>query len=404
MRVVRVLSILEPGGAQLAIARLSRELRRRGVETRVLAGSATREGIELLEAAGVEVDAWTEQPPLPTAAASPELQYACSEEFVGWLAPRLRGADIVHAHMFGAWWAAAMAVPDGVPLAASEHNAVRWPDAPRHDEMRAALARVDRFFAHGPATGRMVLELGYPRERLRRGVSPVEPGRPRPLAGLPVPRIVFAGRLHEEKGPDLLIDAVSRMRVPPPTQMLGAGPGMSELREQVARLGLEGTVRFWGWRSGVGRWLARASACVVPSRHEAWSQTAVLAMRLGVPVVGTAVEGLPLTLHRRRGVLVPPEDPEALARAIEDVVSGRVRPDLRRARRYAGSFTPRRVATLYAREYLALSSQREAPIALARAAPLPVAGSPPSGPASMRSRSRRRGAHPYDRVAAAPTG
>src|ERR687898_788069 len=65
MRVVRVLAILEPGGAQLAIARLSRELRRRGVETRVLAGSATREGIELLEAAGVEVDAWTEQPPLP---------------------------------------------------------------------------------------------------------------------------------------------------------------------------------------------------------------------------------------------------------------------------------------------------------------------------------------------------
>jgi glycosyltransferase involved in cell wall biosynthesis len=404
MRVVRVLAILEPGGAQLAIARLSRELRRRGVETRVLAGSATREGIELLEAAGVHVEAWTEQPPLPTAAASPELQYACSEELVAWLAPRLRGADVVHAHMFGAWWAAAMAVSRDVPLAASEHNAVRWPGAPRHEEMRAALARVDRFFAHGPATGRMVLELGYPRERLRRGVSPIEPGRPRPLADLPVPRVVFAGRLHEEKGPDLLIDAVARMREPIPTELLGAGPGIGALREQVARLGLEGTVRFWGWRSGVGRWLARASVCVVPSRHEAWSQTAVLAMRLGVPVVGAAVEGLPLTLHRRRGVLVPPEDPEALARAIEGVVSGRVRPDLRRARRYAASFTPRRVATMYAREYRTLASRRESPTALARAAPRRVAGSQTSGRASTRSTSRRRGARPYDPAAAAPTG
>jgi hypothetical protein len=121
-------------------------------------------------------------------------------------------------------------------------------------------------------------------------------------------------------------------------------------------------------------------------------------------VVGTAVEGLPLTLQRRRGVLVPPEEPEALARAIEDVVSGRVRPDLRRARRYADSFTPRRVATMYAREYLAMSSQSAAPRALARAAPRAVAGSLTSGPASTRSRSRRRGAHPYDRVAAAPTG
>jgi glycosyltransferase involved in cell wall biosynthesis len=404
MRVVRVIAILEPGGAQLAIARLSRELRNSGIETRVLAGSATREGIELLEAAGVDVEAWTEQGPLPTAAASPKLQYACSEGFVDWLAPRLRSADVVHAHMFGAWWAAAMAVPDEVPLAASEHNAVRWPGAPRHDEMRAALGRVDRFFAHGPATRQMVLELGYPRERVRRGISPIEAGRPRPLAGLPEPRIVFAGRLHEEKGPDLLIDALSWIRVPPPTQVLGGGPGMSELRRQVARLGLDAVVRFWGWRSGVGRWLARASVCVVPSRHEAWSQTAVLAMRLGVPVVGTAVEGLPLTLERRRGVLVPPEDPAALARAIEDVIGGRVRPDLRRARRYAASFTPRRVAALYGREYLALSSRREAAIELVPGGPRPAEGSPTSGLASTRSRSRQRGAQRYDQVAAAPTG
>ena len=77
-------------------------------------------------------------------------------------------------------------------------------------------------------------------------------------------------------------------------------------------------------------------------------------MRLGVPVVGTAVEGLRATLRSRRGVLVPPEDPDALAAAIEDVLSGRRRPDLGRARRYADAFTPARVTSAYAREYATL--------------------------------------------------
>ena len=46
--------------------------------------------------------------------------------FVAWLVPRLRDADVVHAHMLGAWWAAATAAPDDVPLIASEHNGYAW--------------------------------------------------------------------------------------------------------------------------------------------------------------------------------------------------------------------------------------------------------------------------------------
>ncbi|MGH2961853.1 MAG: glycosyltransferase [Solirubrobacterales bacterium] len=358
MRVVRVVAILEVGGAQLAIARLSRELRRLGVRTRVLAGSATQHGIDLLRRAGIEVEVWSDEHPLPSAVARPELQYACSEGFAEWLRPRLREADLVHAHMFGGWWAAAKAVPMRVPLAASEHNAVRWPGAPRHNEMRDAIERVDRFFAHGPATTRMVLALGYPRDRLRSGISPIEAGRPGPLPGLPASRIVFAGRLHEEKGPDVLLDALGRLPEPPPTLILGDGPALATLRRQAAALGVGRRVRFCGWRPDVGPWLAGASLCVVPSRHEAWSQTAVLAMRLGVPVVGTAVEGLPITLGSRRGVLVPPDHPDALARTIDDVLHGRRRPDLRRARRYAAAYTSARVASVYAREYATLLSPR----------------------------------------------
>jgi glycosyltransferase involved in cell wall biosynthesis len=382
--MVRVVAVLEPGGAQLAIVRISAELRRRGLETRVLAGSATGPGIELFASRAIDVESWSEQGPRPLADAIVELQYACSDAFAARLGPRLADADVVHAHMFGGWWAAAAAVPGGVPLAASEHNLVRWPGALRNGEMQTALGRVDRFFAHGPATLEMVLELGYPRDRLRRGVSPVEPGIPRPRAGLPSPRIVFAGRLPDEKGPDLLRDAVARMREPRQTLILGDGPALAALRRNVEELRLERVVRFCGWRPAVGSWLAGASVCVVPSRYDAWSQTAVLAMRLGVPVVGTAVEGLPATLGSRRGVLVPPEDPDALAAAIEGVLSGRRRPDPGRARRYAETFTPARVTSAYAREYAAIVADstpgqgrrpaRDRPIAPAPAARLAAAG------------------------------
>ena len=81
MRLARVMAVLEPGGAQLAIARISAELRHRGIQTRVLAGSATGRGIEMFASRGIEVESWSEQGPLASADASAKLQYACSEGF-----------------------------------------------------------------------------------------------------------------------------------------------------------------------------------------------------------------------------------------------------------------------------------------------------------------------------------
>ena len=94
-------------------------------------------------------------------------------------------------------------------------------------------------------------------------------------------------------------------------------------------------------------------------RASAWSQAAVLAMSLGVPVVGTAVEGLPDVLGDRRGVLVPADDPAALAGAIHGVLSGRIRTDARAARRYARMFSPRLVAARYASAYHELCGPRD---------------------------------------------
>jgi glycosyltransferase involved in cell wall biosynthesis len=76
----------------------------------------------------------------------------------------------------------------------------------------------------------------------------------------------------------------------------------------------------------------------------------VLALGLGVPVVGTAVDGLARTLGDGRGVLVPPDDPRALAGALSRALAGE-RPDPARGREYARQFTPGAAAAMYAGAY-----------------------------------------------------
>jgi glycosyltransferase involved in cell wall biosynthesis len=343
MRLTRVIAKLEPGGAQLGVLRLGHALRGHGIETRVLAGYATREGRRQFAAAGLATDVWE--------GGDPSLQHEARVEFAEWLQPRLTGADLVHAHMFGAWWAAAHAVAPGTPLVASEHNALRWPSDPATADLRAALLRVDLLFAHGPSTRALFTDLGVGPDRLRTGASAIEGLDARPRRALPSPRIVFAGRLHEEKGPDLLVRALALLDHPPPTLILGAGPLDRPLRRLASRLGVSRAIRFCGWREDAPRYIAGSSVCVVPSRRDAWSQTAVIAMGLGVPVVATAVEGLPATIGSNRGVLVAPEDPEALADGIDGVLRGEIVPDRADARAYAQRFLPERVAAAYAAEY-----------------------------------------------------
>jgi glycosyltransferase involved in cell wall biosynthesis len=343
--LTRVIARLELGGSQLGILRLIKPLQRRGIRTVVLAGEATPDGVRLFSEAGISLEVW---------GGEAGMQYACSRGFVEWLRPRLAGADLVHGHMFGAWWAAAEALDQRGVLVASEHNALQWPEAPRLVEMREALRRVEAFFAHGPATRAILRRLGFPVSRIHAGRSPIDlPERiSRGRRNGARRTILFAGRLHWEKGPDLLIDSFPLLRVPARCTLLGVGPEEAALRRRISELGLDGLVELPGWRQSVGEWIDSADVLVVPSRYESWSQAAVTAMGHGLPVVATNVEGLPGTLADCRGVLVPTEDPRALARAIDDVLTGARRPDIAGGRRYAERFTAERVAHEYAGVYL----------------------------------------------------
>ncbi len=356
MLLTRVIAKLELGGAQLGALRLTQALRKHGVETRLIAAQAEPEGMELFERAGLEVEVW----PRP---AGLEMQYACDPRFAAWLRPRLLGADLVHAHMLGAWWAAARAIPGGVPLVASEHNSIAWPIA-LETQARAALVRVDRFLAHGPQAREFAIARGLSADRIERGISAIDPHLPEIDRSLASERIVFAGRLQREKGPDLLLDALAAIERPPATYVLGSGPLLESLRLRAGELGIGRTIRFCGWQTDPGRWIRGARACVVPSRRESWSQSAVQAMALGTPVIGTDVEGLPDTLGEGRGVIVDAGDPPAIASALTRLLAGREVPNLDAARRYAVGFFPEPVGRHYLKLYRALIGHRRASVAI----------------------------------------
>lgn len=351
MQIVRAIGVLEPGGAQLSALRLSRALREHGIDSRLLAGDATPAGLELARAHGFDVEHYSE---------TGDLQWAPCPEFAEWLGDRLGDAQLVHGHMFGAWWAAACAAPPGIPVVASEHNALCWPRRCHDAEAAAASARVRCFFGHGPEARAWAARIGIRGDLIVHGESAIDGLGAAPLSDLAAPRITFAGRLHPEKGADVLIEALALIADPPVTYVLGDGEHRAVLEHLVARHGLEEVVRFAGWHAEPERIIAGATVHVVPSRREAWCQSAVLAMGLGVPVVATTVEGLPLTLAAGRGALVEPDDPRALASAIAAVLAGRCEADLAGARAYARRFTPERVAARYASTYRTLAGDASA--------------------------------------------
>lgn len=126
--------------------------------------------------------------------------------------------------------------------------------------------------------------------------------------------------LRREKGYDILLRAARSLAerdVPVTFVGVGRGPCRDELIAQAAGLGLGDRFRFLGQRADVLRLLAASDMFVLPSRQEGLPVALMEASNVGMPMVVTAVGELPVLLTDGvDALLVPPEDPGALADAV----------------------------------------------------------------------------------------
>jgi glycosyltransferase involved in cell wall biosynthesis len=249
---------------------------------------------------------------------------------------RERKARILHVHGYAAADFGRLAARRaGAALVLHEHFAdPRMPGYQRvADRLLSGLT--DRAIAvSGSTLEFLVKDRAVPRERCRLiwNGAPLDDFAPVPreraLAaraglGLPADAVVVGsiGRLNEQKGHRFLLDAAALL--PPAVRILLAGDGdlMEPLRAQAAALGLGDRVVFAGHRSDVQDLLGALDVFCISSLYEGTPLALFEAMAAGKAIVSTAVDGCREVLRDGdNGLLVPPRDAPALARALSRVV------------------------------------------------------------------------------------
>jgi glycosyltransferase involved in cell wall biosynthesis len=142
----------------------------------------------------------------------------------------------------------------------------------------------------------------------------------------PTRRLVgFAGWLLPIKGPMHLLNAMKSVWEDHPDATLvfvGKGVMEAELRREAERMGLNGRVKFLGWRDDLHEIMPLFDVFVLPSLNEGMGRVLVEAMAAGRPIVASRVGGIPdLVRHGETGLLVAPRDEVQLADSISLLLS-----------------------------------------------------------------------------------
>jgi glycosyltransferase involved in cell wall biosynthesis len=238
--------------------------------------------------------------------------------FVGRLAARLAGVPAIvhqpHGHIFYGYYGRAVTAF----YVALERIAARW-----SDRLVALTEReVDEHLALGIGRRHQFVTVpsGVPTDELRARAPAREAARAALGVGPEVFVVAALGRLVPVKGFDVLVEAMPALLAAVPDALavvVGEGPERSLLASLAERLGVSSRVRLPGASPDPVTVLAGADALAAPSRNEGMGRALVEAMALGVPVVASAVGGIPSVLGEdEAGRLVPPDDVPSLAAAL----------------------------------------------------------------------------------------
>lgn len=333
LRVLHVIDQLNPGGAENftveLIARLDPDRHERTLcvtrqvenwyagdaRERTIAGLRER-GVRLLEldrTGTFDVGAW--------------------RRLVGVL--RDERVQVVHAHMFGSSvWGTLLGRLARVPVVvAHEHGSPEHVGRVRSTLEGTLLARgVDRYLAVSEADRRRLVARGVPEERttvFANGIATPEVDLSRDVRaelGIPAdaPLAVSVGNLRPEKAFEVLLEAVADVRasgMPLRLLLIGDGYEREALEQLAARLGIADAVVWTGQRADVADLVRVADVAVNTSDREGSPLSVMEYMEAELPVVATAVGGVPdLIEDGVHGRLVPPRAPGAVADAIREVL------------------------------------------------------------------------------------
>lgn len=328
MRILHVQKVAGIGGSERHLLDLLPGLAARGVEVSMVALTAGRAD-RFLEAAGARAVGVTAIP------AGPDVNPVAVARLVR-ICRRVR-PDLVHTHLIHADLHGAMAAAlAGVPTVASFHGTHPFFERPaiRRTEARA-LGRARRVIAISGWVARFLADAGLAGPDKVRvvpyGVDPAVFSPPGPAVRAEARRrfgvgdvacvVAITGRLVADKGHDTLLAALARLDgAAVEVLVAGDGPERGRLERLAADLGVAERVRFLGFCDDVRPVLAAADVAAMPTSarlREGFGLAALEAQAMGVPVVASATASLPeVVADGETGLLVPPDDPSALAAAL----------------------------------------------------------------------------------------
>ncbi len=234
--------------------------------------------------------------------------------------------DVVHASLSSPWSCqygiAAAALRRGTRVVAVYQLAVP-PQSERQRRMKRLTARgIDRHVGVGERTSRQVEELvGLPHGSVRTIHNGVPDGD-RPLTRARAGALIGAiGRVEKQKGFDVLIRALAEIEEGS-LLLVGDGSERSALEELARTVGVADRVMWAGWSDDARSFLGSFKVFVLPSRFEGFPLALLEAMLARSAVVATDVGSVAEAIvDDETGLLVPPEDPTALAHAIERLLA-----------------------------------------------------------------------------------
>jgi glycosyltransferase involved in cell wall biosynthesis len=266
----------------------------------------------------------------------------------------LEGAPIVVAAMCGLL--SRRPVVGVVPTHLGRHAEAVHMSAVERRLLRWALRRCRAVITASVDGCDALLAVGVRPERVHVIPNPVSPWALATVDRVPrldgPPRVLSVGRLEPVKGMDVVLEAAHQLAdVEFTWEIVGDGTQAAALRQRSAALGLEDKVRFAGRVEDLGPHFRQADCFVLASRVEGMPIAMLEAMANGLPIVATrSGRGVEEALEGgNAGLLVPVEDPGALARALGELLQdpARARALGEAARRRARDFEPAAIAAAY---------------------------------------------------------